>query len=451
MEKKASELPKRITELEREIKNLEKNLRLRSLLEKYGNCDSDLLVSKMLERSDLERQKLTPYGVEEIKNVRERVFLTAYKVLIWGAYCHLRAIRTNIELLCKLRKSGAYFQNENKKEIAQIAKTLWGSLFLLFPVVSTTFHSFQTSTTFHSFQTLFSSLWVDKDSSPLGTIVVDEAGQAMPYMALATFLLGKRAIIVGDPLQLEPVVPIPEEILDVILKKYNLEKQDYIYISGLNKAVSIGTTSLDSSVQVLADRASIYWGVIPCENENLKVGIPLRVHFRCDKKIMEVANQVAYGGSILHFKENPAPGKLVWINVKTQPENWKDKHFSLDEKEEVLRLLNELLSVWPPEKIFIISPFRAVPNNLKKDEIIGKLVDKGNIGTIHTFQGKEADVVILVLGGKILGAREWAAKKPNLVNVAVTRAKKELYVIGDIEAWGRLPYFEILANFCTVK
>ena len=166
---------------------------------------------------------------------------------------------------------------------------------------------------------------------------------------------------------------------------------------------------------------------------------------------MEVANQVAYGGSMLHFKEKPDFGKLVWLDVKTQSENWKDKHFSLDEREKVITLLKELSNKWSPNEIFIISPFKAVSNNLKRDEMISKFVIKENIGTIHTFQGKEADVVILVLGGKTSGAREWAAKKPNLVNVAVTRAKKELYVIGDIEAWRSLPYFNILADFCTVK
>ena len=447
MERKSAELPGRIMELEKEVEDLEEKLRLISSIEKYRDYDSVILVSGMLGFPDSERQKLKPYGVEEIRLARERVFLTAYKVLIWTAFCHLRKVKTNIELLCKLRWSGTRSRNGDGKKIAQIAGTLWGSFFLLFPVVSTTFHSFQT---------LFSSLWENRNSLPLGTIVVDEAGQGMPYMALAAFLLGRRAIVVGDPLQLEPVVPIPEEIFNVILKKYGLEEEDYIHISGLNKAVNAGRTNLDSSVQVLADRASIYWGIIPGEDVKLKVGIPLRVHFRCDARIMEVANQVAYGDSMLHFREDPDPGKLVWIDVKTPRGRWKDGHFSLEEKEAVLCLLEELSTAWPPEKIFIISPFRAVPKKLKEEArlnggIIKELVFRGNVGTIHTFQGKESEVVILMLGGRTPGARRWAAEKPNLLNVAVTRAKKELYVIGDIEAWEKLNYFDVLANSCTCR
>ena len=43
--------------------------------------------------------------------------------------------------------------------------------------------------------------------------------------------------------------------------------------------------------------------------------------------------------------------------------------------------------------------------------------------------------MILVLGGASPGARQWAAGTPNLLNVAVTRARDRLYVIGDRAAW----------------
>jgi superfamily I DNA and/or RNA helicase len=66
--------------------------------------------------------------------------------------------------------------------------------------------------------------------------------------------------------------------------------------------------------------------------------------------------------------------------------------------------------------------------------------------TPDTFQGKEALVVIFVLGGGSQGARRWAAQSPNLVNVAVTRAKKELYVIGNQNDWKNLPFFDVLAE-----
>ena len=61
---------------------------------------------------------------------------------------------------------------------------------------------------------------------------------------------------------------------------------------------------------------------------------------------------------------------------------------------------------------------------------------------------KEADVVILILGGNPgrPGARRWAAETPNLLNVAVSRARRRLYVIANREAWGHLRYFDVLAD-----
>lgn len=55
------------------------------------------------------------------------------------------------------------------------------------------------------------------------------------------------------------------------------------------------------------------------------------------------------------------------------------------------------------------------------------------MGTIHTFQGKEAPIVFLVLGAdkNSSGAASWAVREPNMMNVAATRAKEEFYVIGD--------------------
>ena len=68
------------------------------------------------------------------------------------------------------------------------------------------------------------------------------------------------------------------------------------------------------------------------------------------------------------------------------------------------------------------------------------------IGTVHTFQGKEADIVFFVLGcdHSRIGAAEWAGTKPNLINVAITRAKLRLYVIGDRDVWHNKGYFSDL-------
>jgi hypothetical protein len=63
------------------------------------------------------------------------------------------------------------------------------------------------------------------------------------------------------------------------------------------------------------------------------------------------------------------------------------------------------------------------------------------VGTIHTFQGKEADAVIAVLGAPKAaqrGARGRASGSPNIFDVMVSRAKARLYVVGSRAAWGEM-------------
>ncbi len=69
------------------------------------------------------------------------------------------------------------------------------------------------------------------------------------------------------------------------------------------------------------------------------------------------------------------------------------------------------------------------------------------IGTVHTVQGREAEAVILVLGAQgkdQKGTREWVGKSPNILNVAVTRAKEVIYVIGNKESWKDIGVFSEL-------
>jgi superfamily I DNA and/or RNA helicase len=120
--------------------------------------------------------------------------------------------------------------------------------------------------------------------------------------------------------------------------------------------------------------------------------------------------------------------------------------------------------------IFIITPFSeisyklrsalfgslkktlgAYEQNLSNSQINNWL--KSHIGTVHTFQGKEAKGVIMCLGidEKTHGAARWASSKPNLLNVAITRAKHRFVAIGDKNIWLKQSYFSELSKLNEKK
>ena len=71
------------------------------------------------------------------------------------------------------------------------------------------------------------------------------------------------------------------------------------------------------------------------------------------------------------------------------------------------------------------------------------------VGTVHTFQGKEAEAVILMLGagrGAEAGSRTGAGATPNLLNVAAARAKRVLHVVGNRTEWRSAGVFAVAAE-----
>ncbi|MEQ1966079.1 C-terminal helicase domain-containing protein [Xenorhabdus nematophila] len=225
----------------------------------------------------------------------------------------------------------------------------------------------------------------------------------------------------GDPLQLKPIVTVSDAVLEHMRTRYQVDPH---------------WLPNRQSAQTLADEAT-RWGRMagPADGKTW-VGLPLVVHRRCDKPMYALANRIAYDGAMVYGTLTPHPDKETptslptgWIQAggASQGNSVPAEGKAL---QELLTMLHE--DGVEANDISVITPFKAVHENLKR-MLRGKMVS----GTIHTMQGKEASVVIMVLGGNTdgSGTRNWAVSEPNLLNVAATRAKRRFYVIGDRNDW----------------
>ncbi|MEJ6092669.1 DEAD/DEAH box helicase [Aliivibrio salmonicida] len=182
-------------------------------------------------------------------------------------------------------------------------KVLWQWLFMFIPVVSSTFAS--VSRQFSSF---------GKDD--IGWLFIDEAGQASPQQAVGALYRSKRPVVVGDPLQIEPVFTIPPEFVEGFAKEILGEEQWRVW------------SPTKTSVQKLADRVNRYGTEMIAQGEWL--GSPLRVHRRCDEPMFSISNKIAYNEKMFHGSELPEGrthdiwGHSAWIDIVGEVEG---KHY----------------------------------------------------------------------------------------------------------------------------
>jgi superfamily I DNA and/or RNA helicase len=323
----------------------------------------------------------------------------------------------------------------------------WGVFFLLVPVVSTTFAS-------------VGRMFRDFGASSIGWLLIDEAGQAPPQHAVGAIWRARRAVVIGDPLQIQPVATTPRRTARLIFQN-----------NGLDPAPWNAPTD---SVLTLADRANRIQGHFPIEDggpgEDIRVtGIPLLVHRRCEQPMFDLANHIAYAGRMVFATASGSSpirdllGDSAWIDVDApSTDKWVQAEGSL-----IASTIAGLCERLPaPPDLYVISPFRMPPFLLKRlllqtpGFLAGRSAKereawvKTRVGTVHTFQGKEAEAVILMLGagrGAKPGSRNWAGSTPNLLNVAATRAKRSLYIVGNRQEWQGAGVFTEAAHRLDVR
>jgi superfamily I DNA and/or RNA helicase len=379
----------------------------------------------------------SPWICEELQNLRNEIFWSSIRLHKLFVLSNRSKFIANLKAVKAMLTSKLDYSIHRENLLS-----IYNSLFCLVPVISTTFHS-------------FNNMFKYIGTNNIGWLLVDEGGMTPPQQLAGAINKSNRIIVVGDPLQLEPIVTLPKAICNVLREKYN---------------ITSNFSCRSQSAQTLTDRSNSFGTEIQNGSEKIWVGSPLIVHRRCNEPMFGISNSMAYGDMMLFGSKNNASNysefykKDTWYDTSRYKPIDKESHWIKEEGELVFDFIKQLsrcVNIY--ESVFIISPFSDVIINFKKlfysKNNTCRIIDNDsdflsdNVGTIHTFQGKQIDLVIILLGGNInkSGAISWASDNINMLNVAITRAKLNIAVFGNYNVWSDSGYFSELPEKLRIK
>ena len=267
------------------------------------------------------------------------------------------------------------------------------------------------------------------EGSIFDLLVIDEASQCDIPSAIPLFYRAKRIMIIGDPQQLRHISTMEKHREQQIQVKHDL-------VSAADQPFSYGKNSL---YDLSATR---------CEQSKL---IMLREHFRSHEDIVTFSNKKWYRGTLkictdyrrFNCPSQNKPG-IKWSQIEGRVQ--KPSSSGALNKEEAQAVVSELVDLLVNRKfkgsIGVVTPFRAHANlitELANNQLDISYIERSSliIDTAHGFQGDERDVIIFspCIGSSMpRGAQYFIASTGNLFNVAITRARSLLHVIGNINA-----------------
>lgn len=223
-------------------------------------------------------------------------------------------------------------------------------------------------------------------------LIMDEASQVDIKTGALALSCAMNAVIVGDDKQLPNVVSHEEEqALQAIQSTYNVDE----------KYQATTNSFLQSCVKVLKDAPVTL----------------LREHYRCHPRIIDFCNQRFYNGELIAMTSDNNEGKVLQV-IKTVPGNHARGHFN---QREIDVIIQEVMPEYSTsDSVGIITPYRD--QAIAINQALGKDV----ASTVHKFQGRECDAIIMSMVDNIPTD---FSDDPNLMNVAISRAKTKLCIV----------------------
>ncbi len=245
--------------------------------------------------------------------------------------------------------------------------------------------------------------------------IIDEASQCDIASCFPILYRAKKAVIVGDDKQLPHLSFLESAKEQSFMSKYEV-----------------------------ADRYQLMWrfrtnSMFDIANYYSMKPVLLDEHFRSLPPIINFSNKEFYGNRIRVMKKDDPNEKVLEIVEVPDGKVDADATRNLPEIEALVKRLHEIIvdnereNPDNPVSIGIISPFRAQVEQLKisvSKVISDYMMEKHQIeiGTAHTFQGDERDIILIswAFANNSFPQSITFLQKPNLFNVAITRAKKQM-------------------------
>ncbi|WP_234300806.1 AAA domain-containing protein [Sphaerospermopsis aphanizomenoides] len=311
-------------------------------------------------------------------------------------------------------------------------RNIYRDISLLFPVFLSTLHSIR-------------RLFPYPDSGCINQVIVDEAGQIPPHQVFPVLVRCRQALIVGDPLQLEPVINLSDQ-----------KKEEYRGKSFLERGLTEADYDCYSPTATTAYHRAAGASAQP---EDIGHGIILKYHYRCVPVIAEISDRLCNYGMVI--KTEPKPSLLGANLIAYHVEGKQENYINWAEVDAVETLIAQLLEAGysfnsPSNQntsnqntIGVISPYRRQANALQ-ERLQSRYSDfsANSIGTVHTFQGGQKSAIIFSTRQSEPTDSLWFInRKPNLLNVAVSRARELFILVGNLERLSEGGYTKQLVEY----
>ena len=274
-------------------------------------------------------------------------------------------------------------------------------------------------------------------------LIIDEAGQTLPEICGASLALAKKSLVIGDVQQIAPISSIPTPVDAANLVENGLLAQDHTE-EDLAQVRALGIMSSAGSAMQVAQAVCKYHTEM-----ELSRGLYLLEHRRCYDEIIEYCNVLCYKGRLVPSRPRPADGNTVlrpfaYLHVDGICTESRGSKVNILEARSIAAWLadrREALEAHYKRNldqiVGVVTPFRRHADEIRracgKRNIGVRGPEAMTIGTVHSLQGAERPVVLFSpvyskhADGKFIDA------SPSMLNVAVSRAKDSIVVIGDMD------------------